>query len=98
MSSEIAGPLERAGKRQEVDRRSGRVLAIESLGPLTILGGIVWAVLQPYRIVFLDRDGKGFYDYLVQPPLLVIAVGLVFALAIAPGLIEDLRRADGPEG
>ena len=98
MSSEIAGPLERAGKRQEVERRSGRALAIEALGPVTILGGIVWAVLQPYRIVFLDRDGKGVYDYLVQPPLLVIAIGLLFALAIAPGLIEDLRRADGSKG
>ena len=93
MSSEIVGPLERASEREMVERRSGRALAIESLGPLTILGGIVWAIFQPYRIVFFDPAGKGFYDYLVQPPLLVIGVGLLFALAIAPGLIEDLRSA-----
>ncbi len=91
MSSEIVGPLERATEREEVERRSGRALAIESLGPLTILGGIVWAIFQPYRIVFFDPVGKGFYDYLVQPPLLVIGVGLLFSFAIAPGLIEDLR-------
>ena len=97
MSSEIVGPLERATERERVGRRSGRALAIESLGPLTILGGIVWAIFQPYRIVFFDHAGKGFYDYLVQPPLLVIGVGLLFALAIAPGLLEDLRSSDGAE-
>ena len=97
MSSEIVGPLERASERETLERRSVRVLAIESLGPLTILGGVVWAIFQPYRIVFLDRAGKGFYDYLVQPPLLVIGVGLLFALAIAPGLIDDLRSTDGPK-
>ena len=95
MSSEIVGPLDRASERDTVERRSARALAIESLGPLTILGGIVWAIFQPYRIVFFDHAGKGFYDYLVQPPLLVIGVGLLFSLAIAPGLIEDLRSAHG---
>jgi hypothetical protein len=97
VSSEIVGPLDRASERETVERRSLRALAIESLGPLTILGGVVWAILQPYRIVFFDRVGKGFYDYLVQPPLLVIGVGLLFALAIAPGLIDDLRSARGSE-
>jgi hypothetical protein len=97
VSSEIVGPLERASEREKVERRSARALAIESLGPLTILGGIVWAIFQPYRIVFFDRAGKGLYDYLVQPPLLVIGVGLLFALAIAPGLIDDLRAERGSE-
>jgi hypothetical protein len=95
VSSEIVGPFEGSRNQEKVERRSGRVLAIECLGPLTILGGVVWAILQPYRIVFLDPAGKGLYDYLVQPPLLVIGVGLIFTLAIAPGLIEDLRSADG---
>jgi hypothetical protein len=99
MSSEVIGPLESARERQSVGRRSGRELAIEFLGPITILGGIVWGILQPYRIVFFDRSAQlGFYDYLIQPPLLVIVVGLVFTFGIAPGLLEDLRRADGPKG
>ena len=95
VSSEIVGPLDRASERETVERLSLRAYAVESLGPITILGGVVWAIFQPYRIVFLHREGKGFYDYLVQPPLLVIGVGLLFALAIAPGLIEDLRSARG---
>ena len=97
MSSEIVGPLDRASEREKVERRSLRALAIESLGPLTILGGVVWAIFQPYRIVFIDHAGKGFYDYLVQPPLLVIGVGLLFTLAIAPGLIDDLRSSRGSQ-
>jgi hypothetical protein len=95
VSSEIVGPLDRASERERVERRSGRAFAIESLGPVTILGGIVWAIFQPYRIAFFHHAGKGFYDYLVQPPLLVIGVGVLFALAIAPGLIDDLRSARG---
>lgn len=97
MSSEIVGPLDRASEREIVERRSVRALAIESLGPLTILAGVAWAIFQPYRIVFFDPVDKGLYDYLVQPPLLVIGVGLLFALAIAPGLVDDLRSADGSE-
>jgi hypothetical protein len=73
-------------------------LTVQLLGPLTILGGLVWAVSQPYRIVLLDRDGRGLYDYLFQAPLLAIVVGFVFTVAIAPGLVEDLeaRESDGP--
>ncbi len=73
------------------------MLAIEAIGPLTMLGGLVWAIAQPYRVVFFHSDGKGVYDWLVQPPLLVVLVGLLFALLVAPGLVEDLERsADEP--
>jgi hypothetical protein len=97
VSSDIVGPLDRASERQTTERRSIRALTVELLGPVTILGGIVWAIFQPYRIVFFDPAGKGFYDYLFQPPLLVIGVGLLFALVIAPGLVEDLRAThDAP--
>jgi hypothetical protein len=65
---------------------------VQLLGPLTILGGFVWAVVQPYRIAFLYPDGKGFYDYIAQPPLLVVLVGVAFLFLIAPGLVEDLER------
>jgi len=98
VSSEYVGPLETTGKRYRVSR-SGRELAIEFLGPLTILGGIVWSILQPYRIVFFDKaTDLGFYDYVIQPPLLVVVVGLIFTFVIAPGLLEDLRRGHGPKG
>jgi hypothetical protein len=97
VSSELVGRLEqRAGRR--LDRRALRVLAVEALGPLTALGGVVWAIAQPYRVTFLHPEGKGFYDFLVQPPLLVIGVGAFFSLVIARGLLRDLREDDGAAG
>lgn len=90
-STDLVRSLEHAADRAVAARRSVRVLAIEAIGPLTIVAGIVWAIAQPYRIAFLNREGKGFYDYLAQPPLLVVLVGLVFALIVAPGLAQDIE-------
>jgi hypothetical protein len=39
----------------------------------------------------LHPHGEGFWWLLVEPPLLAIGVGILFALVIAPGLIEDLE-------
>jgi len=100
MSSEIATdiPERAAPRRSGIARHQLRALAVQLLGPLTMLSGLVWAVAQPYRIAFLDPEGKGAYDYLAQPPLLVCVVGLVFSVLIAPGLIDDLERGEhGPE-
>ena len=101
MSSDIATGIPESAARPRlsaVARRSRRALAVLLLGPLTILAGLVWAVAQPYRIVFLERADRGLYDYLVQPPLLVGLVGVVFALVVAPGLVEDLEsEGDGSE-
>jgi hypothetical protein len=82
-------------------RRGFRILAVEALGPLTVLGGIVWAFAQPYRVTFFYPEGKGFWDWVVQPPLLVVLVGLLFALVVAPGIVDDLEsaeRGDAPAG
>ena len=57
MSSDIVGPLDRASEGPTTERRSLRALAVELLGPVTILGGVVWAIFQPYRIVFFDPAG-----------------------------------------
>jgi hypothetical protein len=80
-----------------VSGRQRRVLAVQLVGPVTVIAGLLWAVVQPYRITFLHPEGKGVYDYLVQPPLLVVLVGVLYLLLIAPGLIEDLEKGDGPE-
>ena len=77
--------------KESVARRTPRMVAIEALGPLTMLGGVVWAIAQPYRVALFHPAGKGFYDWLVEPPLLVVAVGLLFAAVIVPGILEDLR-------
>ena len=74
--------------------RTARVRIVAALGPLTMLGGVAWAFLQPYRLTILHPHGEGFWWLFVQPPLLVIAVGGVFSLLIAPGLIEDLEAEE----
>jgi hypothetical protein len=66
------------------------------LGPLTIAAAVVWALLQPYRITLLHPHDQGFWWLFVEPPLLVGLAGLLFALLVAPGLIEDLEEAEGP--
>jgi hypothetical protein len=87
--SQIAGQL--AGARA---RRSAREVVVSSLGPLTVLGGVVWAVLQPWRVTLLHPRGQGFWWLVTEPPLLVVVVGLVFWLWIAPGVLDDLRAAE----
>ena len=83
--------------RAAVRSRSARIRLVAALGPLTMLGGVVWAFLQPYRITLLHPDGQGFWWLFVQPPLLVVAAGIVFALLLAPGLIEDLEAVEAEE-
>jgi hypothetical protein len=34
----------------------------------------------------------------VQPPLLVVVVGLLFSLLVAPGLVDDLERSGSERG
>jgi hypothetical protein len=80
-------------RREPRVRRSRRTLGVSALGPLTALGGLVWAFAQPHRITFLDPDGYGFWRLAVEPPLLVILVGLLFHLVITPGLLADLEEA-----
>ena len=72
-----------------------RVLIISSLGPLTSLVGLVWAIVQPYRITLLHPHGQGFWWLLVEPPLLVMVVGLIFARVVARPLIADLEAHRG---
>ena len=74
--------------------RSARARLVAVLGPLTMLGGVAWGFLQPYRLTVLHPHGQGFWWLLVEPPLLVAAVGIVFALFVAPGLIEDFEELE----
>jgi hypothetical protein len=74
-----------------VRRRSARAFAITALGPGTMLGGVVWAFAQPYRITLLHPRGQGFWWLVVEPQILVVLAGIFFAVLIAPGVIEDLE-------
>jgi hypothetical protein len=80
----------------ELEVPRGRTLRgrlVSSLGPLTALAGLVWAIVQPYRITLLHPHGQTFWWLVVEPPLLVIAVGVLFHLVVVPGLLEDLEDA-----
>ena len=76
-------------------RRSARARAVSAIGPLTVLAGIGWAAAQPYRITLLHPRGQGFWWLAVEPPLLVVLVGVLFSLLVVPGLLEDLEEEGG---
>ena len=65
------------------------------LGPLTVLAGFGWAIVQPYRLTILHPHRQGFWWLAVEPPLLVVAAGLFFSFVVARPLIEDLEGAHG---
>jgi len=77
-----------------VARRARGALVVLSLGPLCALGGVVWALLQPYRITLLHPYGQGFWWLVSEPPIYVVLVGILFHWLVAPGLVEDLEDAE----
>jgi hypothetical protein len=72
-------------------QRTAAARLVSLLGPATALAGVAWALLQPYRITLLHPRGESFWWLVVEPPLLVIAVGLLFHFVVLPGLLEDLE-------
>jgi len=83
--TELEAPLEQT-------TTSTRARIVSALGPIAALGGVIWAVVQPYRVTLLHPMGQGFWWLFVEPPLLVIAVGLFFYFVITPGLLRDLAE------
>jgi hypothetical protein len=73
-------------------RRSTRALVVLALGPLTMLVGVVWAFVQPWRVTLLHPHGQGFWWLVGEPPLLVVVAGLAFAF-LAQGIVRDLEEA-----
>ncbi len=87
--TELEAPLQRATTRARI---------MSAVGPATVLAGVVWALVQPDRITLLHPRGQGFWWLLVEPPLLVIAVGLFFHFVVLPGLLEDLEEEEHATG
>ena len=75
-------------------RRTARAYVLSAIGPVTVTAGIVWAVLQPYRLTILHPGEQGFWWLLVEPQLLVILVGALFHFLVVPGLLEDLQEEE----
>ena len=76
-------------------RRYHRGAHVVSLvGPAIAAAGLIWAILQPSRLTLLHPRGESFWWLAIEPPLLVIAVGVVFTLLVARPLIADLEAHD----
>jgi hypothetical protein len=71
--------------------RSTRARVVSLLGPTTVACGLIWGILQPYRLTILRPRGQGFWWLLAEAPLYVMLVGLLFRLLLAPGIVEDIR-------
>ena len=85
MNAELVSELEVPAQR------TARARIVSALGPLTALAGVMWAIAQPYRLTLLHPRGQGFWWLFVEPPLLVVLVGLLFYFVVLPGLLEDLE-------
>jgi hypothetical protein len=68
------------------------------LGPATVAGGLIWAFLQPERLTLLHPSGQGFWWLVLEPQLLVMTVGVAFALIVARPLLADLEAHDASSG
>ena len=74
------------------ERMRVRAQAISLLGPVVVAAGVIWAILQPYRVTLLHPRGQGVWWLFAEPPLLVIVVGVVFSLVVARPLLADLEE------
>jgi hypothetical protein len=89
-------PILRSIPADSTRREAMRVLAVSLVGPATAAGGLIWAILQPYRVTLLHPRGESFWWLVVEPPLLVVLVGAIFAAFVAGPLIADLEDRDAP--
>jgi hypothetical protein len=78
----------------ETQTRTRAAYVVSMLGPVTAAAGLVWAVLQPDRITLLHPFHQGFWWLLIEPALLVVLAGVIFALVVARPLIADLEARD----
>jgi len=91
----VTAPIvERLDERTQAREAAPRALAISLLGPLTALAGVIWAIVQPYRVTLVHPHGETFWSLAVQPPVLVIVAGVLFHLLLARPLVGDLEDRD----
>ena len=79
-------------------RRSRRAQIVSLIGPVTAAAGVIWAIVQPYRLTLLHPRGQGFWWLVVEPPLLVVLAGIAFTFVVARPLLADLEAHDASEG
>jgi hypothetical protein len=92
MSADVAHELH-GQEKTKVRTRSVRARLILGMGPATAIGGVVWALVQPWRLTVLNPHGQGFWWLVAEPQIYVVLVGVLFRFVIAPGVVEDLEEA-----
>jgi hypothetical protein len=76
------------------DARLTRARMISLIGPATVACGLIWGILQPHRLTILHPRGQGVWWLVLEPPLMVAAAGVIFALVVARPLLTDLEAHD----
>lgn len=71
--------------------RSARARTVALIGPTTVASGVIWGILQPWRLTFLHPRGQGFWWLVLEAPLLVAAAGVIFTVVVARPLLSDLE-------
>ena len=88
----MSTPALRTFRASRTHRHARRIQVLSFVGPATGAAGVIWAILQPYRVTLFHPSGQSFWWLVAEPPLLVIVVGVVFALFVARPLISDLEE------
>jgi hypothetical protein len=94
----MSAPATHTARATRTRRHDRRVQFLSFIGPTTSAAGVIWAILQPYRVTLFHPTGQSFWWLVLEPPLLVIAVGLIFAYFVARPLIADLEARDATKG
>jgi hypothetical protein len=97
VSANIAHDLQGTKPAERVAALPLRARLVLVLGPATAFGGVVWAVVQPWRLTLLHPHAQGVWWLFSEPPLFVLVVGLLFRLLLAPAMVEDIRAATGEQ-
>ena len=90
MSADLAHELQR-DTSESATPLALRARAVLALGPVASFGGVVWALVQPWRLTLLHPHGQGIWWLLGESPLYVVLVGVLFRVLLAPGIVEDMQ-------
>ena len=90
----MSTPAVRTYPVAETRRITRRIQAVSFIGPATSAAGVIWAILQPYRVTLFHPRGQELWWLVAEPPLIVIVVGLLFAVFVARPLIADPEARD----
>ena len=63
------------------------------IGWAAVVAGVLWALVQPWRLTILHPFHQGFWWLVSEPPLYVVVAGLVFRFVVAPPLLRDLEAS-----